>query len=514
MSLVGKTGWEELWANLRSAFARPCVAALLIAFGAAIAFGQAQQPPSPQDVKAYQEAMGWFKKAEAMIGTSKENSEEQADLFRKALAIKPDFIEAHFNVGLIYINQKMLKEAADEFEAVRKLNPNFEANEESIYQLLAMVDRELGRNDEAIAALQEGLLKQPKNLRMLKALAFLQVHGNDDTVALPTFQAILDIDSKDEDALLNLGILYQKLNRLDDAAQSYRSALELNPTDFNAHYNLALLLMRQNKVADAAREFQEADKISPGNADVLERLGDAYSFQDQLDKAAQAYQAAAVKAPDRPLLLSKLAFALARLKRAPEAVVALERSVSLDPHSADAYYLLGDLYSELQRFDESVAAYNTSLKLDPKKKDVHYNLGTLYAESKHYREARTELKAAADLDPDYAAAWSNLAVVCEKLELDKEAIEANEKVVALGKGQPANFFRLGILYAKANMPDPAIANFSKAIQLEPDKYRQILREELKNVHSVLDSVRYKDAFIRLLTGGPPSGPNKNKSSHE
>jgi hypothetical protein len=64
------------------------------------------------------------------------------------------------------------------------------------------------------------------------------------------------------------------------------------------------------------------------------------------------------------------------------------------------------------------------------------------------------------------------------------------------------------------MPDPAIANFSKAIQLEPDKYRQILREELKNVHSVLDSVRYKDAFIRLLTGGPPSGPTKNKSSHE
>jgi hypothetical protein len=54
------------------------------------------------------------------------------------------------------------------------------------------------------------------------------------------------------------------------------------------------------------------------------------------------------------------------------------------------------------------------------------------------------------------------------------------------------------------MPDPAIVSFAKAIQLEPDKYRQILREELKNVHSVLDSVRYKESFVRLLTDKLPA----------
>jgi hypothetical protein len=55
-----------------------------------------------------------------------------------------------------------------------------------------------------------------------------------------------------------------------------------------------------------------------------------------------------------------------------------------------------------------------------------------------------------------------------------------------------------MLYAKNNLPDPAIENFAKAIQLEPEKYRQMLLDELKNVHSVLDSVRYRDAFVRLL----------------
>jgi tetratricopeptide (TPR) repeat protein len=106
------------------------------AYFAAIAFlclfgtGFAAQTASPktkkqvstiEDAKVYREAMSWFKKAEAMIGTPQENSEEQAELFRKALAIKPDFLEAHYNLGLIYANQKKMKQA--EFEAVLKLEP-------------------------------------------------------------------------------------------------------------------------------------------------------------------------------------------------------------------------------------------------------------------------------------------------------------------------------------------------------------------------------------------------------
>jgi tetratricopeptide (TPR) repeat protein len=106
------------------------------------------------------------------------------------------------------------------------------------------------------------------------------------------------------------------------------------------------------------------------------------------------------------------------------------------------------------------------------------------------------------LDPDYSAAWSNMALVAENLELDKEAIQAHEKVAALGNGQALNYFHLGVLYTKANQPDIAIANFARAIELEPDKYRNLLNEELKKVHSVLDPIRYKDSFTRLLSNPP------------
>jgi tetratricopeptide (TPR) repeat protein len=140
----------------------------------------------------------------------------------------------------------------------------------------------------------------------------------------------------------------------------------------------------------------------------------------------------------------------------------------------------------------------TSLEINPKQMDVRYNLGTLYAEQNRLQEALAELKEAARLDPDYAPAWSNLALVAEKLELDSEAIEAHEKLIALGKGQAVNYFHIGVLYAKGNQPDPAIAALTKAVELEPQKYRALLNEELKKVHSVLDSIRYKPDFTKLL----------------
>lgn len=159
-----------------------------------------QQVPTVKDVKAYEQAMEWFKKAQALIGTPKENSDEQAELFKKAIAIRPEFIEAHYNLGLIFAAQRRPEEAVREFETVRKLDAKFEG----VYQLLATNYRDLGRNEDAAAALQEGLKQKPKDLPMLRALAFLQLHSGDDSSAIPTLQAILELEPKDADARMSL----------------------------------------------------------------------------------------------------------------------------------------------------------------------------------------------------------------------------------------------------------------------------------------------------------------------
>ena len=93
------------------------------------------------------------------MGRPQENSEEQADLFRKAIQIKPDFLEAHYNLGLIYANQKKMKEAAAEFETVLRIEPKFD---QGIHVLLATAYEESGNTGAAIAALKKALLAIPE----------------------------------------------------------------------------------------------------------------------------------------------------------------------------------------------------------------------------------------------------------------------------------------------------------------------------------------------------------------
>src|SRR5262245_39894920 len=193
------------------------LALLLTATG----FPQGKKVSTVEDARVYREAMVWFKKAEALIGTPKENSDEQAGLFRKALEIKPDFLEAHYNLGLIYASQKRMKEAVEQFEAVRRLEPKFEG----IHFLLASSYRELGNTAAAAAALREGLERSPKDLKQLRALGFLLASSGDDDASMATLERIAALDEKDTDTLMSLAVLYQKHGRLDDAAARYRQLL-------------------------------------------------------------------------------------------------------------------------------------------------------------------------------------------------------------------------------------------------------------------------------------------------
>jgi tetratricopeptide (TPR) repeat protein len=456
---------------------------------------QSKKTVTMEDAKIYQEAMVWFKKAEAMIGTPQENSEAQMELFLKATQIMPDFLEAHYNLGLIYANRDRAKEAAEEFEKVLALEPKFDPG---IYFLLASAYQESGNAGSAITALQEGLKRKPGDARMLKGLAYLQVKQKEDKAAIQTLLRLLEIEPADVSSRIELAQIYQRNNQLESALSHYQDAVHAEPGNFVARYNLGLIYLRQKNYPQAVAELEAANQAQPGNAELLERLGDAYSFQQQYGKAAAAYRAALAKTTERASIYEKLGFTLANLNQTEDAVSVLENAARLNPRNPDTYYLLGDLYSELKRPEAAIEAYKRSLEIKPDRKEVHYNLGTLYAEQKKLSEAAEELRIAVQLDARYAAAWSNLALVAEKLGMDREAIEAHEKVISLGKGQGNDYFRLGVLYAKGNQPDEAIADFAKAIELEPDKYRAILLEELKNVHSILDSIRYKESFTRLL----------------
>jgi len=452
--------------------------------------------PTIEDARIFNEAYEWVTKAEALLGTPKENSDEQAAYYLKATQIKPDFLEAHYNLGLIYLHQKKMDEAAYEFEQVLKIEPEPEI--EGIHFLLAAAYRETGNSEKAIEALEKGLQLHPDDRKMLRALVSLQINAQMDDAAIRNLLELIGSDPSDLAGRMDLAILYQRNDELEAAAEQYAIVSKADPDNYAAYYNMALIYMRQKKYAEASEKFEAADRIQPRNPLLLELLGDAYAGQQMLEKAIETYTSALEDASEKDKLYTKLGFAMANLDRVEEAVAALENAVKLNSVNPDVFYLLGDLYSELELKDKAVTAYRKSLELKPDQKEVLYNLGTLFAAEEQFAEALEELKAAVELDPQYAPAWINIALVSQKLGLDDDAIQANERVIALGHGTAMNYFHLGVLYAKAEKADPSIEAFAKAVDLEPEEYRPRLLQELKKVHSVLDPVRYDDRFLSIV----------------
>ena len=363
---------------------------LLVSGGDCELWGQTAKAKKTQDdavvreTATYREAMSWFRKGEDMIGTDRENSEEQVEMFLKAITIRPEFLEAHHNLGLIYLNRNKMKEAAAEFEMVLSLEPKSDVG---IYYLLSSAYRESGDFEKSIATLEKGLEKKPEDPIMLKALGYLQFQTNRDEAAVITLERIVTLDPMDIDARIDLALLYQKKDQIEKAVAGYKEALELDPKNFVAHYNLGLLHMKQRKPADAAEEFDAARAIEPANVELLERLGDVRTYLQQYILATDAYQDAIDRAGDPKLLLPKLGFSLANDGKVSAAIAALEKAVSLDAKNSDAWFLLGDLYADYGKNKEAIAAYGKTAELRPEQKEVRLNLGVLYANMEMYPDA-------------------------------------------------------------------------------------------------------------------------------
>ena len=448
-----------------------------------------------REVENYREAMSWFRKGEDMVGTERESSDEQAEMFMKAVEIRPDFPEAHFNLGLVNMKRNRTKDAVAEFETVLRLDPNFDTR---LHYLLGMAHSEDGNFEKAINAFENGLQQSPDDPAMLEALAYLQTRTNRTDAAITTLQRIASQNSSDAATRTTLGVLQQRTGDIEKAVAWYKDALSIDQENFTAHYNLGLVYVQQQKMAEAVDEFKKANVIEPGNVELLERLGDAQTHLKLYGACPGSYQDAINHGGDREKLLTKLALCLAAGGRTLDAIEALNKSVALGVNNPDIWFFLGDLYSGLEESDGAIDAYLKSLALQPGQKELHLNLGVLYAEKEMFDESMTQLQQAVALDSRYTQAWSNIALVAEMLEDDKEAIAAHEKLVALGNGTAINHFHLGVLYARNDQSDQSITAFAKAIELDPERYRAVLNEELKNVHSVLDSIRYQKRFTDLL----------------
>jgi serine/threonine protein kinase/tetratricopeptide (TPR) repeat protein len=228
----------------------------------------------------------------AVLGRQGKHAEAEAVL-RKAIALKSDYAAVYHNLGLVLRSQRKLAEAEEALRKAIALRPG-DAN---AHNSLGDVLRNKGRLDEAIAEYREVLRIKKDSAEEYKA------HNNLGSAladkgcldkAIAEHREAIRIKKDYAVAHFNLGKNLALKGQLDDAIIEYRESLKKDfPGAWQAHNNLAWLLatcpdLKLRDPSDAVTHAKKAVELRPSDGALWNTLGVAQYHNGDWKAAIEA----------------------------------------------------------------------------------------------------------------------------------------------------------------------------------------------------------------------------------
>jgi tetratricopeptide (TPR) repeat protein len=162
------------------------------------------------------------------------------------------------------------------------------------YYYIGFAQNKLGHSDQAIAALNQGLVLDPKDADSLTLLAdiyFSQLRQNPQMArqVISAGERLIAVRD-DERAWGLLGQAYLIDKQYAKAAPLLDKFARAHADSSGASYNLGVALSRSSQWKQAAEALEKTVKLAPTNMAALLELGYVYESDKQYDKALAAYQ--------------------------------------------------------------------------------------------------------------------------------------------------------------------------------------------------------------------------------
>jgi tetratricopeptide (TPR) repeat protein len=254
------------------------------------------------------------------------NSSRAIDEYRDAIKIKPDYIEAHNNLGAALLKA--------------------------------------GRYGDALAQFQKVIAMHPLPITHFgSALALVQLQRFDE--AIKQYDAALRLKPDYVEALNNRGNLHSQLGNEAAALVDYETALGFSPQFVDAHINAAAALLALGRSAEALPHCTAAVTLQPTNALAHLKFGDALLELQRPSAAATEYREAMRLDANGVYGPYGLARSLEALNRTKEAATAYERTLQLTPESPIAHYQLAVMLERTGQAEQAMQHYQTAIHLQP-----------------------------------------------------------------------------------------------------------------------------------------------------
>jgi tetratricopeptide (TPR) repeat protein len=335
--------------------------------------------------------------------------------YRKALSLKPDDADAHFNLAFSLNSKGQYKEAIAEYRKDLELEPN----------------NAIARNNLGAALYGDGQYD----------------------AAILQYRHALKIKPDYAMARNNLTSALVDKGQFEEAEQLYRQSIQAQPNDSLAYFNLWWLYRRLSKKNHAKDIFDQLQKIARPD-DQYAQLMLATSREDDEDfmGAAEIYSRLSQQHPEEPSYLANLASAefSAGMKSQDERLVQkaknrLDQEVSKNPSYIICFALAWAYQVVPSMRDEEKAAqlYQVALHYKPDDLTTLDNLAAIFLVKGDFQGVITQSGKALALNPRDLDALENMGYAQFLAGDPRGAVETYKKGLEFAKGDPALRICLG-----------------------------------------------------------------------
>ena len=280
------------------------------------------------------------------------------------------------------------------------------------------------------------------------------------------FQSVLRQEPRNVAALSNLGVIYSRTNRADEAIAMYQRALESSPGDKAILLNLGIVYLRQQDYSRALPLFERVASVDPANLQARQLTAVCRAYAGQLAPAIRDLEALRAAAPHDENILFLLGFVYLKSQEPDKAKAIFEQMfeaagpvraefllgkayyestqfveaeqrflqvISLDPDFPGVHLELGKVYISLRRTDDAIHEFQLVLKRTPDDPDAHYFLGGVLVQAGRFAEGVPHLTRAKTARPDFWAPYFYLGKAKLRMDQPAEAVPLLQRAARLNR---------------------------------------------------------------------------------
>jgi tetratricopeptide (TPR) repeat protein len=248
--------------------------------------------------------------------------------FKQALRIKPENVNALYNLGVAYAHQVKIDEAKNVLRALQSRDPE-KANElETEIREARVAASRLAETDTALNSANA----------LFSVTAGNKYYKSEDYVrAIEAYKKAISYRPS-KNAYSGLGLAYEAVKQYPNAVAAFQEAIHLEPGDPELHCNLATVYLQMGELEKTENSAREALRLKSDYVDPMNLLGVVQFRRKEYALAVSQFQKALRLEPNDPVINHNLGKTYFLMGRRTEAESIYRKLLTLDKEQAQKLY--------------------------------------------------------------------------------------------------------------------------------------------------------------------------------